>query len=100
MLHAECMHGLMVFAKDAFQLVLNQPEKVLKTSMLKKAIQHLKKLCVAYEQNVDSINLCKDQVMYLSRECFPELFYVSFKALQDLYSRSMSGKVLIGYIGL
>lgn len=92
-LHAECMHGLMVFTKDAFQLVLNQPDQVIKIDMIKRAAEHLKKLCIVYEQDLSTsrLKISEQQVIYVSKKYFPEMFCVSFKALQDVYSTSISG---------
>ena len=87
------MYGLMVFSKDAFELALHQPDQVIKIDMMMKAVQHLKNLCVAYEQgmNATDLNFCEQQVIHVSKECFPEIFCVSFKVLQDVYSETLSG---------
>lgn len=94
MLHAECMRGLMVFAKDMFQLILTQPDQVVNIKMMMTAVEHLKKLCIAYEQDISAADLkdCEHQVIYLSRKYFPEMFCVSFKALEDVYSTFTSGQ--------
>ena len=92
-LHARCIHGLMAFTKDTFPMALNQPDQVIQIAMLVRAVQHMKKLCIAYEKemNTTELELCKKQIIYVHKEYFPEFFYLSFKALQDLYSESLSG---------
>lgn len=92
-LHAKCMYELMVLTKDAFKLTVSQPDQVVELDMLIRAVDHLRKLCTFYEQITSATNFkfCANQVIYVSREYFPELFCVSFKALQDVYSKSTSG---------
>ena len=92
-LHAKCIHGIMEFTKDAFPMALNQPNNVIKVAMLVTMVQHMKKLCILYEENMSATNLdvCEKQVIYTHKEFFPEFFYLSFKVLQDMYSESLSG---------
>ena len=92
-LHAKCMHGLMAFTDGTFQLVLNQPDQVLTIKMMMAAVEHLEELHNIYEQisSATDLRVCEQQVIYVSRKYFPEMFCVSFKALEDVYSIFASG---------
>lgn len=94
-LHAKCLHGILVFTKDATKHVLNQPDRVLNISLLISAVENLRNLCVTYEQDINArdLRMCEKQIIYVSRDYFPELFTVSFRALQDVHSKSLSGMV-------
>ena len=87
----------MEFTKDAFPMVLNQPSAVIKVATLVPTVQHMKKLCIIYEKNTSTslLETYEKQVIYIHEECFPKFFYLSFKALQDMYSASLSGKIYV-----
>lgn len=99
-LHAKCIHGLVEFTKDVFPMALNQPNIIIKVAKLVTAVQHMKKLCTVYEEKMSDTHLymCERQVIYTHKEFFPEFFYLSFKALQDMYSELLSGKFIVFHI--
>ena len=93
MLHAKHIYELAGAAKKEFQFVLHEAHHTIKVTFLIQASKHLGELCKIYEDCTDLSwqKLFEKQVAFLFRRHLPELSCVSFKAMKDLYSNTMSG---------
>lgn len=93
MLHAKHIYELAAAAKKEFQFVLHEAHHTIKVTYLIQASKHLGELCKIYEDCTDVLwqKLFGEQVAFLFRRHLPELSCVSFKAMKDMYSNTMSG---------
>ena len=93
MLHAKHIYELAGTAKKEFQFVLHEAHHTIKVTFLIQASKHLGELCKIYEDCTDVSwqKLFGEQVAFLFRRHLPELSCVSFKAMKDMYSNTMSG---------
>lgn len=93
LLHAKHIYELVGAAKKEFQYVLHEAHHTIKVTFLIQASKHLGELCKIYEDCTDLSwqKLFGEQVVFLFRRHLPELSCVSFKAMKDVYSNTMSG---------
>ena len=93
MLHAKHIYELAGAAKKEFQFVLHEAHRTIKVTFLIQASKHLGELCKIYEDCTDLSwqKLFEEQVAFLFRRHLPKLSCISFKAMKDLYSNTMSG---------
>lgn len=93
MLHAKHIYELAGAAKKEFQYVLHEAHHTIKVTFLIQASKCLVELCKMYEDCTDlsQQKLFEEQVAFLFRRHLPELSCVSFKAMKDMYSNTMSG---------
>ena len=93
MLHAKHIYDLVRAAEKEFQDVLHKAQHTIKVAFLIQASKHLYELCKMYEDCTDlsQQKVFGEQVAFLFRRYLPELSCVSFKAMKDMYSETMSG---------
>ena len=93
MLHAKHIYDLVRAAEKEFQYVLHKAQHTIKVAFLIQASKHLYELCKIYQDCTDlsQQKLFGEQVAFLFRRYLPELSCVSFKAMKDMYSETMSG---------
>ena len=92
--HAECLYLVMTACSVEFHRVLYKSDEIVDISFLLKTSKLLKQLVDIYEDvPADSIILStlERQVTYISTKHLPELASISFKAMKDAYSDSLSG---------
>ena len=93
--HAECLYLVMTACSAEFHRVLYKSDEIVDISFLVKTAKLLNQLSDIYENvPADSfISLALErQVTYISTKHLPELASISFKAMKDVYSDSLSGR--------
>ena len=92
--HASHLYQVMLMAHDEFCRVLYS-DKLTDVSYLVNAAKLLNKLGSIYEDdsqmNGSAINSFEKQIVTMSQKYLPEFMCVSFKAMKDGYSDSLSG---------
>ena len=92
--HATCLYQVMLMAHDEFCRVLYS-SKLTNIPYLVNAAKLLNKLGTIYEDgnqiNEQAIKCFERQIVAISQKYLPEFICVSFKAMKDGYSDSLSG---------
>ena len=87
--HASLLYQAMVLSHEEFHRVLHQP-KLTDVAYLVNTAKFLRGLNIIYENDV-VIMMAEKQISVMIEKYLPEMACVSFKALKDGYSDSLSG---------
>ena len=97
-LHAQCLHGLLKLARDEFLSIMCFNRQVVSIHSLVKAVNLLRNLCIMYEDESISLtnrSIWEKQIVLASTSYLSEFFYISFKALDSIYSDSIAGEIVL-----
>ena len=95
--HATHLYRVMSLSHDEFERVLYS-SRLTDVSYLVKAARNLKELSIIYDDDskkTDKVTkIFESQIITISERFLPELACVSFKALKDAYSDTLSCKLI------
>ena len=96
-LHANHILALFSMASHEFERTLYEPEAIVSVEYLTNATEWLMDIHEKYEQHEEddtAMTTFGEQLLCLFCEHLPNFVCISFKAMKDFYSHSMTGTVL------